>query len=71
MAKLVLDRLLQPAVYLPVMVQGPQVKTREMPKGLKIVREALQIGRTPVSSSASGAKVGAAWLWNVPPQERL
>ena len=59
MAKMVWDRLLQPAVYLLVMAQGPQVKAREMPKGLKIAREALQMGRKTVASSASGATVRA------------
>ena len=57
----------QPAVYLLVMAQGLQVKAREMPKGPKIPREALQIRGTPVPSSASGTKVGATWLGNVPP----
>ena len=71
MADLVLYRLPQPTAYLLVTEQGPQVKAREMPKGPKIPREALQIGRTPVPSSASGAKVGATWLRNVPPQQRL
>ena len=50
---------------------GTKSQTREMPKGPKIPREALKIGRTPVPSSASGAKVGATWLRNVPPQPRL
>ena len=71
LTKLVLDRLLQPRAYLPVVAQGPQVKARELPKGPKIAREALQIGRTPVPSNASGAKVGATWLENVPSQQRL
>ena len=71
MAELVLHRLPQPAAYLPVAKQGPQVKAREMPRGPKIPREALQLGRKPVSSSVSGAKVGATWLRNVPPQPRL
>ena len=42
MAELVLHRLPQPTVYLLVMEQGPQVKAREMPKGPKIPRKALQ-----------------------------
>ena len=72
MAKLAWDRPPWPAVYLPAVVQGPQVKARDrMPKGPKIAREALQIGRTPAPSSASSAKVGATWLGNVPPQQRL
>ena len=71
MAKLVLDKMLQPTAYLPITEQGPQVKAREMPKGLNIAREALQIRRTTVPSSASGAKVGATWLRNVPPQQWL
>ena len=54
------------------MAQGPQVKVRErMPKGPKIAREALQIGRIPAPSHASGANTGATWLRNVPPQQRL
>ena len=68
MAKLVWDILTQPTAYLLVMEQGPQVKARGMAKGPKIIGEALQIGRTPVPSSASGAKVGAIWLRNVQPR---
>ena len=72
MVKLAWDRLPQPTAYLLVVAQGPQVKARDrMPKGPKIAREALQIGRTPVPSNASGAKVGATWLRSVPPQQRL
>ena len=61
----------QATAYLPVAEQGPQVKARGMSKGPKIAREALQIGRTPVPSSASGVKIRATWLGNVPPQPRL
>ena len=71
MGKLVLHRLPQSAVYLLIMELGPQVKAREIPKGSKIPREALKIGRTPFPSNASGAKVGATWHGNVPPQPRL
>ena len=71
MAKPVWDRLPQPAAYLLVTDQGPQVKARGIPKGPKSIREALEIGRTPVPSSTSGVKVGATWLGNVPPQQRL
>ena len=71
MAELVWDRLHQPMAYLLVMEQGPQDKVRGMPKGPKTIREALQIGRTPVPSSASGATVGATWLRSVPPQQRF
>ena len=48
-------------------IHGPQVKAR----GPKIAKEAPQIGRIPVPSNASGAKVGATWFGNVPPQWRL
>ena len=63
MVKLACDRLSQLAAYLPVMAQGLQVKARDrMPNGPNIAREALQTGRTPVPSTASGAKDGATWL---------
>ena len=68
MAELVWDRLPQPAAYLLVMEQGPQVKARGMPKGPKMVREALQTKRTPVHFSVSDDKLGATWLGSVPPQ---
>ena len=72
MARLAWDRPPQPTVYLSVVAQRPQVKARDrMPKGPKRAREAPQIGRIPAPSSASGAKVGATWLRNVPPQQRL
>ena len=73
MAELVWDRLLLPAAPLLAMAQGPPLlEARDrMPKDPKIAREALQIGRTPAPSSVSGAKVGATWLKNVPPQPRL
>ena len=59
MVKLAWDGLPQPTAYLLVIVQGSQVKARDrMPNDLKITREALQIGRTPVPSNASGTKVG-------------
>ena len=43
----------------------------QIPKGPKIAKEALQIGRTPVPSITLGARVGATWLGNVLPQQRL
>ena len=68
MVELAQDRLPWLTVYLLAVVQG-QVKARDrMPKGPKIAREALQIGRIPAPSSASDAKVGVTWLRNMPPQ---
>ena len=60
MAKLVWDRLPQSAVHLSDVVWGPPLlEARDQtPKGLK---KAPPTGRTPVPSSASGAKVGATW----------
>ena len=72
MAELAWDRPPWPTVYLLPTVQGQQVKASDrMPKGPKIAREALQIGRIPAPSSALGTKVGVMWLGNVPPQQRL
>ena len=71
MGKLVWDRQPQSTSYLLVVAQGLQVKARKMPKYPKIPTEALQMGRTPVPYSASGAKVGVTWLGNVPPQQTL
>ena len=72
MVKLAWGRPPQPAVYLLVTVQGPQIKARDkIPKGPKIAREALHIRRIPAPSNASGSKVRATWLGNVPPQQRL
>ena len=69
MAKLAWDRLPWSAVHMLLMAQGPQVKTRDrMPKGPKIDRRALLPGGIPDSSNISGARVGATWLGNVPPQ---
>ena len=70
MAELVWDRLPQSTVHLSVMAQGPPLlEARDQTH--KGPRKALQIRRTPVPSSASGANVGATWLGNVPPKQRL
>ena len=73
MAKLVWDRLLPLEVPLLAVAWGsPLQEARDrMPKNPKMAREALQIGRTPVPSNVTGAKVQATWLGNVPPQPRL
>ena len=70
MAKLVWDRLPQLAVHLSDVAQGPPLlEARDhTPKDLK---KAPPTGRTPVLSSASGARLWAIWLWNVPPQQRF
>ena len=72
MVKLVWDRLLPLNAPLLAMAWGsPLLEARDrMLKDPKMAREALQI-RTPVPSNVSGAKVGATWLGNVPPQPRL
>ena len=73
MAKLVWDRLLLPTAPLLAMAWGPPLlEARDrMPKDPKITREVVQIGRTPVPSNVSGAKVRITWFGNVPPQSRL
>ena len=63
-----LDRTPQSVVHLLDVTQGPPLlKARnQIHKG---PMKALQIGRTPFPSSASGVKVGATWLRNVAPQQ--
>ena len=70
MAELVWDRLPQPTVHLlAVAQQPPLVEPRDRtPKGLK---KAPSAGRTPATSSAPGARVGAIRLRNVLPQSKL
>ena len=68
--QLVWYRLPQSTVHQSDMTQGPPLlEIRDQTH--KGPRKALQIRRTPVPSSASDAKVGATWLGNVPPQQRL
>ena len=50
-ARLVQDRLPQPAVYLLVAEQEPQVQVKEVPKDPKMVRAAFQTKRTLVHLS--------------------
>ena len=70
MAKLVGDRLPQPAVYLLVVGHGQQGKVNGMPKDPEMVRVMLQTRRTPVHFSVSDVRVGATWLGRVPPQSK-